>query len=236
MLYLGVQESSSTGKNSIAVISMGLFVLLAIGIVVFLYYQNQKLKNILSQYSPTPTPSATFFPTPTAIARSLPLISEPAAGTKVKSPLTVRGIVPAGWVFEGTFPIKLVDSSKKLIVQGTAKENTPGSWQTGEDVPFSTILTFSTTAKWGYIVLQKDNPSGNPINDKTYEQKVYFNCTPRPACLDSNPRCLIPETEDMCPASTPKPQTACTSEAKICPNGKAVGRVPPNCEFAPCTP
>ena len=32
-------------------------------------------------------------------------------------------------------------------------------------------------------------------------------------------------------SSQPK---ACTEEAKICPDGSAVGRVPPNCEFAPC--
>jgi hypothetical protein len=33
------------------------------------------------------------------------------------------------------------------------------------------------------------------------------------------------------PSSTPK---ACTMEAKICPDGSAVGRSGPNCEFAPC--
>ncbi len=27
---------------------------------------------------------------------------------------------------------------------------------------------------------------------------------------------------------------ACTADAKICPDGSGVGRVPPNCEFAPC--
>lgn len=26
----------------------------------------------------------------------------------------------------------------------------------------------------------------------------------------------------------------CTLEAKICPDGSAVGRIPPQCEFAPC--
>ncbi len=30
------------------------------------------------------------------------------------------------------------------------------------------------------------------------------------------------------------PQTACTMEAKICPDGSAVGRTGPNCEFALC--
>lgn len=27
---------------------------------------------------------------------------------------------------------------------------------------------------------------------------------------------------------------ACTADAKICPDGTGVGRVGPNCEFAPC--
>ena len=29
-------------------------------------------------------------------------------------------------------------------------------------------------------------------------------------------------------------QTACTAEAKLCPDGSAVGRTGPNCEFAAC--
>jgi len=31
-------------------------------------------------------------------------------------------------------------------------------------------------------------------------------------------------------------QKACTQEVKICPDGSAVGRTGPNCEFAPCPP
>lgn len=27
---------------------------------------------------------------------------------------------------------------------------------------------------------------------------------------------------------------ACTTDAKICPDGSAVGRTPPYCQFAPC--
>ncbi|OGK19024.1 hypothetical protein A3D80_03440 [Candidatus Roizmanbacteria bacterium RIFCSPHIGHO2_02_FULL_40_13b] len=29
-------------------------------------------------------------------------------------------------------------------------------------------------------------------------------------------------------------QIACTMEAKLCPDGSAVGRSGPNCQFAPC--
>lgn len=38
--------------------------------------------------------------------------------------------------------------------------------------------------------------------------------------------CVMPQ-----PSVTPR---ACTEEAKVCPDGSAVGRTGPNCEFAPC--
>lgn len=36
------------------------------------------------------------------------------------------------------------------------------------------------------------------------------------------------------PSQTPAAPVACTMEARICPDGTAVGRQGPNCEFAPC--
>lgn len=62
-------------------------------------------------------------------------------------------------------------------------------------------------------------------------------CQPRPACLDSVPRCLIPETADMCPKSTPTPnnkQVACPQIAKLCPDGSYVTASGPKCEFSAC--
>lgn len=32
----------------------------------------------------------------------------------------------------------------------------------------------------------------------------------------------------------PSAPVACTLDAKLCPDGSSVGRVGPNCEFAPC--
>lgn len=34
--------------------------------------------------------------------------------------------------------------------------------------------------------------------------------------------------------TAPPPGQVCTREAKLCPDGSAVGRTGPNCEFAPC--
>jgi hypothetical protein len=60
-----------------------------------------------------------------------------------------------------------------------------------------------------------------------------ISCRPRPACLDSIPRCMIPETSDMCPRATPtqKQIIYCTQDAKQCPDGSWIGRTGPNCEF-----
>ncbi len=43
----------------------------------------------------------------------------------------------------------------------------------------------------------------------------------------------IPPVEQTLPPLQ-RPEVACTMDAKICPDGSAVGRVGPTCEFAPC--
>lgn len=50
--------------NSLTVVSMAIFVLLSLGAVAFLYYQNQQLKTMLANYQvqTTPTPSASQAP------------------------------------------------------------------------------------------------------------------------------------------------------------------------------
>ena len=44
-------------------------------------------------------------------------------------------------------------------------------------------------------------------------------------CIQSPPPGVDPSNNNT---------NACTAEAKICPDGTAVGRIGPNCEFAPC--
>ncbi len=42
------------------------------------------------------------------------------------------------------------------------------------------------------------------------------------------------ELNDKPPTTNDEPSVRCTMEAKVCPDGTEVGRVAPNCEFAPC--
>ena len=106
----------------------------------------------------------------------------------------------------------------------------------------SFLFLAAATLFWSYFALSdsrftyKNSPSPtvNPV-----APTPITTCTPRPSCLDTFPRCMIPETEDMCPP-TPSPNLKddrkifCTQEAKQCSDGSYVGRTGPNCEFTEC--
>ena len=68
----------------------------------------------------------------------------------------------------------------------------------------------------------------SPVPTSTPVASPIASCVPRPACLDANPRCLMPVTPDMCPPSSPIPVPS---------------PIPPNCYYkqvaciqAPCNP
>lgn len=108
------------------------------------------------------------------ITTDKPLILYPSKNEKIASPLFVKGIAPSGWLFEGQLIVKLLDEKKKVIGQGVAKEEKPGTWSSGEPVAFEGNIPFSTTAKSGFVVIENDNPSGLPENQKMYEIPVNF--------------------------------------------------------------
>lgn len=164
------KKSSGSG----AIVSFAVFILAALGVIVFLYNQNQNLKKKLAEYQITPVTVATPSPMPETVNQEGPTISSPSARSKIISPLTVTGIVPAGWMFEGIFPVKLLDSEDNIIAQASAKEVTSGSWQSGNPVEFTATLTFKSSTGSGTLVLSNDNPSGEPENDKEFEIPVAF--------------------------------------------------------------
>jgi hypothetical protein len=122
-----------------------------------------------STLTPTPSPTPTVTP-----AIDKPQISTPLPNTKVISPLVVKGIAPTGWMFEGQLVIKLLDAQRNVIVQVAGKEITPGSWQSGDPVPFEGTLTFTTNQQNVFLVIENDNPSGLPANSKTFEIPLQF--------------------------------------------------------------
>lgn len=164
-------QKRKSSDNLTTVISVALFILCSLGIIIFLYNQNQYLKTKLSGYESNPTPTATPISTRTDES---PIVSAPIANSVIKSPLKITGAVPAGWMSEGVFPIVILDSNKKMISQGQGKEVEERAWESGKAVEFSATLKFSQSTGSGTIILYNDNPSGNSANSKSFEIPIEF--------------------------------------------------------------
>ncbi len=157
---------------------------------------------------------------PPATKDDLIRLDAPLPGQVIKSPLIITGEARGNWFFEASFPVILVNWDGLIIAQGIAtvkKDPSTGlgvNWMTTEYVPFEAKLDFTidknTYSNRGALILKKDNPSGLPEHDNALEIPIIFNSI----------------------AATPT--TACTQEAKQCPDGSYVGRTGPNCEFSPC--
>lgn len=160
--------------------------LIVMGLIYILYLANKEtLSKILPAQSDSavdvhalPSPHLSSLPEPTILPpvteETGPYVKSPAEGAVIQSPLIVTGTVPPGWMFEGSFSIKLFTYSDELLAQVNAVEKTPGSWQSGESVEFTANLSYKTKAKYGYLLLEKSNPSGLEENAVTYKHPVVF--------------------------------------------------------------
>lgn len=98
-------------------------------------------------------------------------VDQPQAKTVVKSPISISGKARGTWYFEGSFPIKLIDSKGVVIATGIAKAN--GDWMTVDFVPFTSTLSYTVaTTTEATIVFSKDNPSGDPARDYSISQSI----------------------------------------------------------------
>ena len=161
-------------RNTLAVFLIIISLFLA-ATASFFAYQTVRLSTQLTQLGSTfSQPTSAAFPTSTEITKvEEPQITIPVAGSIIRSPLKIEGKVPPGWMFEGVFPIKLIDSGGNTIAQGLGKEVIPGSWQKDSDVDFTVTLTFVNFPTKGFLVLDKDNPSGLPQNDRPFSIPVF---------------------------------------------------------------
>lgn len=95
-------------------------------------------------------------------------------GTIVSSPLVVTGAAKGPWFFEASFPLKLEDETGQMIAQSHA--TALGEWMTTDYVGFSGTITFTKPSgvKRGYLVVEKDNPSGLPEHDDARRIPIVF--------------------------------------------------------------
>lgn len=140
------------------------------------------------------------------------------AGRDARQPLPRAGSEFLNKVYFFSTDNKSIFSIELQVGDGTPTDHriTGETLEIGQDIFNKVISTFK------FII----SPSASPMAVAT--------CIPRPKCLDENPKCMIPETSEMCPLPSTNPGIACTADVKACPNGGYVGRVGPNCEFAAC--
>ena len=101
------------------------------------------------------------------------IITSPKANDIITSPISISGKVRGNWMFEASFPAKVVDANGKEL--GVAPLQAQGDWMTTDFVNFAGQITFSNPATvTGFIVFNNDNPSGIPEKSKEFKLPIKF--------------------------------------------------------------
>ncbi|OGF69147.1 hypothetical protein A3H65_01010 [Candidatus Giovannonibacteria bacterium RIFCSPLOWO2_02_FULL_45_14] len=100
-------------------------------------------------------------------------LASPRPNNIVTSPLLIEGEARGTWYFEASFPVSLYDANGKLLARTPAQAE--GEWMTENFVPFKAGLKFNPpTTDTGFLILEKDNPSGLPEHADELKIPVRF--------------------------------------------------------------
>lgn len=87
------------------------------------------------------------------------MVDYPLPQGVVASPILVKGKARGNWYFEGSFPVTLTDAQGNVLAQTYAKAQ--GEWMTTDYVPFTSSVSYTAPlGTKGFLILKKDNPSG----------------------------------------------------------------------------
>jgi hypothetical protein len=247
--------------KNITIISIGAFIILAIGLVVFFYNQNQRLKQMLSKYS-EPTPTPVISNDPLANWRVYKNITD---GYQLKVPQEWGQIEPSK-----SLPYKAIFQSSDGLYRFTIdlipnKNNVTGREYSSLDEYIGLPYTVKTLKVDGQDARQPLPRAGsenyNKVNFFSQDGKTIFSLellvgdgtqtdhrvTFEAIRIGGDIFDKVVSTfkfNSLSPTATPlsinndsvsSPSgKACTMEAKICPDGSSVGRTGPNCEFTLC--
>lgn len=99
------------------------------------------------------------------------VVDMPFPGAVTGKEFEVRGKA-AGWYFEASFPVTVLDKNGKILFQGPATAQ--GDWMTAEFVPFKiTVKVPESYIGPATLVLQNDNPS----DMRELDQSISFPIT-----------------------------------------------------------
>ena len=93
------------------------------------------------------------------------------------NPVHITGVARGNWFFEASFPIKVLDSTGKIV--GTGYATALDEWMTTNFVPFEAVVRLTEygireSQTKGTIILEKDNPSSLPENADELRIPVKF--------------------------------------------------------------
>lgn len=94
------------------------------------------------------------------------VIDTPLPEETVGNSFVVSGKARGMWFFEASFPLEVLDSAGKMLLQIPVQAT--GDWMTTEFVPFTVTVTLPATSTGKLTLrLKNDNPSGLPENQKS---------------------------------------------------------------------
>ena len=98
----------------------------------------------------------------------------PQPGTRITSPLQIKGKARGTWFFEGDFPVRLFDEDNNKIAVTIATAQ--GEWMTEDWVDFEASMEFEAPAsERGVLIFEKSNPSDMRELDNEFRIPVNFN-------------------------------------------------------------
>ena len=101
-------------------------------------------------------------------------VSYPRPNQTIGSPFTIKGEARGFWFFEASFPFRLVDENSNVLVESFIQAD--GEWMTENFVSFKKegIVFEKPTTDRGWLMLEKDNPSGLEQNADELRIPVNF--------------------------------------------------------------
>lgn len=156
---------------------LGAIVIAGAGFVAGMYYKTNTCKTTKCPTSITESSSsvrvAATAQKTTVDSSSGIKVTSPAAGSKITSPIEISGEALGNWFFEGEFAVSLLDSSGKMITDSIVKAQ--DEWMTEGYVPFLAYMDFPDQPKGsGYLMFNKNNPSGLASGNAEYKVKISF--------------------------------------------------------------
>ncbi len=151
----------------------GAIIVLLFGLVAWATYRD-RTGTTTTGTTPLPqTPAAVTTSTLGTVTTTPITVVTPKDHDMITSPLVVQGEALGTWFFEASFPVRILDANGREL--GVTPVQAQSDWMTTSSVPFvGTILFSEPTTETGWVVFQRDNPSGLPEYEEDYRIPVRF--------------------------------------------------------------